>query len=58
MNQQPMIGDRGMVHGPGGRHCVCCAEAPGKKRVIDRRRAKRAERQQWKKNVQQLRAFA
>lgn len=37
--------------GPGGRDCTCCGQAPGIKRKIARRRAKRAERQQWRREV-------
>lgn len=41
--------------GPGGRDCVCCGQAPGKHRVIARRRAKRSERQRFKKAQLQFR---
>ena len=37
--------------GPGGRDCACCGQAPGKKRKMARRRAKRNERQSWRKSL-------
>lgn len=38
-------------HGPGGRDCACCGDAPGKRRKASRRNAKRRERQSWKREV-------
>lgn len=49
-NVTHMIGTRCPV-GPGGRDCACCGEAPGKHRVVQRRTAKRRERQNWKRTV-------
>ncbi|MFD4912821.1 hypothetical protein ACFWNR_06315 [Streptomyces virginiae] len=37
--------------GPGGRDCTCCGQAPGKDRKTARRRAKRSERQDWKRST-------
>lgn len=36
--------------GPGGSRCACCAEAPKNNRRV-RRAVKRAERQDWKREV-------
>ena len=36
--------------GPGGSHCTCCGQAPGK-RAAKRRTVKRAERQAWKRDL-------
>jgi hypothetical protein len=36
--------------GPGGKHCTCCGQAPGKRKV-KQRAMKRRERQQWKREV-------
>lgn len=38
-------------YGPGGTNCVCCFYAPGKDRKAEFRRAKRSEKQEWKKEV-------
>jgi hypothetical protein len=45
-----MIG-RTCPDGPGGRDCHCCGQPPGPGRKTARRRAKRSERQQWKREA-------
>ncbi|OSY50622.1 hypothetical protein BG846_03790 [Streptomyces fradiae ATCC 10745 = DSM 40063] len=37
--------------GPGGRDCPCCGQAPGRDRKTARRRAKRSERQKWRREA-------
>lgn len=38
-------------HGPGGRDCVCCGDAPGKPRAAARRTAKRRKRQEFRRSI-------
>ena len=38
-------------HGPGGRDCVCCGDAPGKARVAARRAKKRSKRQELRNSL-------
>lgn len=45
-----MIG-KTLPAGPGGRRCSCCYPAPGPAREMDRRRAKRGERQEVAREV-------
>jgi hypothetical protein len=53
MSRSRMLGNYAHT-GPGGRDCVCCNEAPGKNRKIDRRRVKRGERQDFNRSVRQF----
>lgn len=48
-----MIG-RTCPTGPQGRDCHCCGQPPGRDRKTYRRRAKRAERQQWKNATRRI----
>lgn len=50
MNKSKMIG-RTCPEGPGGRDCPCCGQAPGSKRKVMKRRAKRSERAAWRSEV-------
>lgn len=45
-----MVG-RKCPNGPGGRDCVCCGQAPGKSRKIEKRRVKRSERNSWRRSL-------
>jgi hypothetical protein len=45
-----MIG-RNCPDGPGGRDCYCCGQPPGNERTVARRRAKRSERNAWKRTT-------
>ena len=38
--------------GPGGRDCVCCGDAPGKRKPR-KRQIKRRERQAWKREARE-----
>lgn len=40
-------------HGPGGRDCTCCGDAPGKPRTAARRAKKRSKRQEFKRSLRQ-----